>query len=705
MEIKIKNKLATVTKDGERDYTLHISQEIWREKGATEMVYLSDFLSELPRGCVFLKGVTGCGATSLALADSSNCIICLPTRNTVLSKWVIRDKKTQQIIGRNTEVFPIFGGLNDTKEELTAYINDCMSCGRAVKIVCTYDQMERLYYRLIGQRFSNGKWVFDNSPSALCININLYRLYIDEVHQVLEDYKTPERRENIRGMLNVIARYPKDMVTCMTATPLERKYFFDEISGLDILTVDYGGFFADSPNPDKLKRNIVLRRSKSLGVDVCKIVREYRDGQQFGNCHIFINSVNFIAERVIKPLMKQYGDFNVFKDKIRIVCGENESNIQKIRKAVAETFKDKDVLGKTPDEVDNVIMEQMKQYRVFGKFVQSINSETRKVNFYTKTAWLGADVFDKNGQIYIVSDGARKSTMADISTQYIQILGRIRDSSNSKVIHIYSDNRYLNEDGKCQFLEDMTERERKRNIWREHLQNLVEEGIDDTTDGTNRETLESKYYLTFDKRKNEWVYDKYLQWNDEISYKVVHEDYRSGANLTKAMVQNGLTDVEDKPMESEKIKKKSTTRTSFKKLYLEYVTLRNGNQNTLFADVNAMINLLETREPYLFDAYEMDKRHDFRLVRALNYKRNAVISNIKIERNSGHENDIKSNIKKNFRVGVLYSTADKKNKLATIENKLHLKQKIKLEEYCKTESVVKRVNGKPERLTKIIEWI
>ena len=705
MEIKIKNKLATVTKDGERDYTLHISQEIWREKGATEMVYLSDFLSELPRGCVFLKACTGCGATSLALADSSNCIICLPTRNTVLSKWVIRDKKTQKIIGRNTEVFPIFGGLNDTKEELTAYINDCMSCGRAVKIVCTYDQMERLYYRLIGQRFSNGKWVFDNSPSALCINVYGYRLYIDEVHQVLEDYKTPERRENIRGMLDVITKFPKDMVTCMTATPLERKYFFDEISGLDILTVDYGGFFADSPNPDKLKRNIVLRRSKSLGVDVCKIVREYLDGQQFGNCHIFINSVNFIAERVIKPLMKQYSDFNVFKDKIRIVCGENESNIQKIRKAVAATFKDKDVLGKTPDEVDNVIMEQMKQYAVFGKFVQSINSETRKVNFYTKTAWLGADVFDKNGQIYIVSDGARKSTMADISTQYIQILGRIRDSSNSKVIHIYSDNRYLNEDGKCQFLEDMTDRERKRNIWREHLQNLVEEGIDDTTDGTNRETLESKYYLTFDKRKNEWVYDKYLQWNDEISYKVVHEDYRSGANLTKAMVQNGLTDVEDKPMESEKIKKKSTTRTSFKKLYLEYVTLRNGNQNTLFADVDSMVNLLEIREPYLRDAYEMDKRHDFRLIKALNYKRNAVISNIGIERNSGHENDIKTNIKKHFRVGVLYSTADKKNKLATIENKLHLKQKIKLEEYCKTESIVKRVNGKPERLTKIIEWI
>ena len=375
-----------------------------------------------------------------------------------------------------------------------------------------------------------------------------------------------------------------------------------------------------------------------------------------------------------------------------------------IRKAVAATFKDKDVLGKTPDEVDNVIMEQMKQYAVFGKFVQSINSETRKVNFYTKTAWLGADVFDKNGQIYIVSDGARKSTMCDISTQYIQILGRIRDSANKKVIHLYSDNRYLNEDGKCQFLEDMTDRETQRNNWLDMLQYGIDKGLNDTSEGSNREMLESKYYLTFDKRENKWRYDKYLQWNDEISYKVVHEDYRSGANLTKAMVQNGLTDVEDKPMESEKIKKKSTTRTSFKKLYLEYVTLRNGNQNTLFADVDSMVNLLEIREPYLRDAYEMDKRHDFRLVRALNSKRNAVISNIKIERNSGHENDIKSNIKKNFRVGVLYSTADKKNKLATIENKLHLKRKIKLEEYCKTESIVKRVKGKPERLTKIIEW-
>lgn len=705
MEIKIKDKLANVTKDGERDYTLHISQAIWNNKGATEMVYLSDFLCELPRGCVFLKSCTGCGATSLALSDSSNCIICLPTRNTVLSKWVVRDKKTQKIIAYNTEVFPIFGGLNDTKEELTAYIGDCMSNGRSVKIVCTFDQVERLYYRLIGQRFSNGKWVFDNSPSALCININKYRLYIDEVHQVLEDYKTPERRENIRGMLNVIAKYPKEMVTCMTATPLERKYFFDEISNLDVLTVDYGGFFANSPNPEKLKRNIVLRRSKSLGVDVCKIVREYIDGKQFGNCHIFINSVNFIAERVLKPLMKQYGDFNVFKDNIRIVCGENESNVQKIRKAVAATFKDKDVLGKTPDEVEGVIMEQMKQYAVYGDFVQSINSETRKVNFYTKTAWLGADVFDKNGQIYIISDGARKSTMCDISTSYIQILGRIRDSLNSKVIHIYSDNRYLDENGKCQFLEDMADRETQRNKWLGILQTAIDNGVDDTNDIMNRETLESKYYLTFDKRENKWRYDKYLQWNDEISYKVVHEDYRSGANLTKAMVQNGLTDVEMKPMESEKLKRKSNSRTTFKKLYDEYVMLRNGVQDSLFADVDSMINLLEIREPYLREAYEMDKRHNFKLVKALNYNRRAIISNIEIERNNGHENDIKTNVKRHFRVGVLYSTSDKKNKLATIENKLHLKRKIKLEDYCKTESVVKRVNGKPERLTKIVEWI
>ena len=117
MEIKIKNKLATVTKDGERDYTLHISQEIWREKGATEMVYLSDFLSELPRGCVFLKTITGCGATALALADSSNCIICLPTRNTVLSKWVIRDKKTQKI-----RLIPYYAWGNRGKSEMTVWI-------------------------------------------------------------------------------------------------------------------------------------------------------------------------------------------------------------------------------------------------------------------------------------------------------------------------------------------------------------------------------------------------------------------------------------------------------------------------------------------------------------------------------------------------------------------------------------------------------
>ena len=138
-----------------KDYTINLDESLWDGKSDNDMVYLSDFLDELPQGCVFLKGVTGCGATTLALRDYNNCIIALPTRNTVMSKWVRRDDVSKEIISYDNSVLPIYAGLNDTKEHLFNYLNIRITFNDPIKIVCTYDQLEKVVMRLRGYKKEN----------------------------------------------------------------------------------------------------------------------------------------------------------------------------------------------------------------------------------------------------------------------------------------------------------------------------------------------------------------------------------------------------------------------------------------------------------------------------------------------------------------------------------------------------------------------
>lgn len=686
------------------NYTIELSESLWDGKKDTDMVYLSDFLQELPNNCVFLKGVTGCGATSLALADRSHCIIALPTRNTVQSKWVIRDKGTREIIGYDNDIFPIYGGFNDTKDALIKYLNS-RSKEHPIKIVCTYDQVERLYMRLTGKiEDGKGGYVQDEAQNALCVNATKFRLYVDEIHQVLDDYKTPERRASIRGLLRTIAIFNKhENTTCITATPLERKYFFDEIKDLRVINVDYEGFFAKNPRYEDYRRKVDLRKCGYLAPAVIKIVREHLEGRAFGNAHIFVNSVDFIAKKILKPLMEEYADFDTFRDDIRVVCGDTETNEKKIKKAVSALFKDKDVISianeiNVATEVDNAIMEQMREYAYYGDFVASINSPTKKVNFYTKTAWLGADVFDKTGQIYIVSDGARKHTMADISTAYIQILGRIRDSQNNKVIHLYSENRYISEDGEelTAFEKDMENRDRKRIKYKEFAENLTKE---EKKEILKLDVLESACYLALDEETGNLEYDKYLKWNDEISYKIVNGQYRNGANMTKEMLKNGWDVSENDETQAEKLKRKANTRVTFQKLYEDYARLKEGSSISLFADVPAMVELLEAREEYLHDAYHLLGDE---VVKALGYKRREIAREVEMRRNADLSANITRLLNLRIKVGETYTNAEIDAVLRSIEQKLHLKRKLKITDYYETESVLRRWEEGVSRGKKII---
>lgn len=695
------NELYTITWDDTnfKDYTIHPLPILWEGKKEYEMVYLSDFLQSLPKGCVFLKGVTGCGATSLALNDTSNCIIALPTRNTVHSKWVIRHPVTRKIIGHDNDIFPIYGGFHDTKDELIDYLNS--RAGRPAKIVCTYDQVERLVMRMIGKiEDGKGGYVQDEAQNALCINIGKYRLYVDEIHQVLFDYNTEGRTENIMGLLRTIPLFPN--VTCITATPLERRYFFDEISKLDVVTVDYKGFFKASNKEADFENKVDLVPCKYLANAVRNVVISHLEGKAFGNAHIFVNDVSFISEQILKPLMEKYADFNVFREDIRVVCGDYETNKTKVKKAVSALFSSREVLENAhklnmAEEVDNAIIEQMKDYANYGEFVSSINSPAKKINFYTKTAWLGADVFDKTGQIYIVSDDAKEHTLVDISTSYIQILGRIRDSQNRRAKHLHrqGEHRYLSEEGRASaYEEDMQNREKNR----KDLQRWFSENKELAL-MIGGKKMKTECYLRYDKETESLVYDKYIQYADEIAYQTIKGDYSSIPNITKAMAQKNIkVAIQEDESEAEKLKRNSSARTTFQKMFEEYAQIRKGGYVSMFSDVGAMCATLEAKEPYLRDAYDLLGED---MVRALGYKRREIAKEVEMRRTADLSTKITSLLNLRIKVGEAYTKAEIDTILGAIEQKLHLKRKLKITDYYDTESVVVRVGDKTQRMKKI----
>lgn len=698
--------------DQDGNANIYIPKKLWEEKvKADKPVYLSDFMDRLPLGkCLFLKSVTGAGATTLALQDPQHSIIALPTRNTVQSKYVIRDKETNKIIGYNTDLFCIYSGFNDKISDLKKYLDERAKEQAPVKIVCTYDQVEKLTLRLIGKEINeNGDYVdADNAP--IWVDINDYRLFIDEVHQVLEDYVDDRRNMNIRGMLRVMSLYKN--VCCITATPLRKEHTLYEIRNFPIYRVIY---------PTMPQRKIVKKWCPRIGNSVESIVLDYLEGRAVGNAHIFVNSVKFIGQ-IISGIKNKIPDFNVtdYQEKIRVICGDNEINEKEIRAAVTSLIGKRDFISfmksvsdsgdkiNVATEIEKSIARQVTNLYGVESFIDTINSPAKKINFYTKSSWLGADVFDKQAQIFIVTDGARKQTMIDVSTSLIQILGRIRDSRNNKAYLLLSQNRYLlneDEDIETQYQRDLEEREKNAKDFFEFLEKnpLLAKKID-------AETRKSQCYIMYNKRTGKYEKDDYLRMYDEISFRILQGDYRSSANLSAKLVEVGF-EVEEENENNEPLKaikekvKNPNTKITFERIYTEYARLRDGNglmQASLFeADPKALLATFEALEPYVKGAYEYLGTEK---VKALRYHRKDIVTLVDKEVKRKSEKDIRRNLAYRIKVGNTYLNSEIDNILRVVESTLHLEERtLKISDYYEVMNTSKRdENGKPAGAKKIV---
>ncbi len=335
-----------------------INTKLYEQIDCGNKKYLSEveaFKDGLPKNCLFHKGMTGVGGTTIALNDDYPTVICLPFKSVI-------DNKVHQSMDKpgsfKYDLIHYYSGCKDedAKKKIKSSI--------VPKILVTYDSLGKL---------SN------------FINPENYNLVIDEYDCLITEYL-------YRGLAcdvvyNNYKRYKN--YTFMTATPMQKEFLTDELERIRIVEAIW-----DERDPVQILPLETSSIIKTLAIRIAECL----DNIIEGNLYIFVNSV-IIANQLIK-----YCKLN--NDNTRFIY--SDSNKTPIANGVNR--------GKTTDI-------------------------PKKINIITKTGFHGCDIDDEMGKIIVVSDGLREHTFVDVSITMPQIIGRIRNSKYSNVIHhIFSKN-------------------------------------------------------------------------------------------------------------------------------------------------------------------------------------------------------------------------------------------------------------------------
>lgn len=225
---------------------------------------IPELKNRLPENCILDKGITGCGATRLAITNDRSTLIAAPTVNLIKNK-----------MQEHADLFGVYGGV--TNQEIADYLqtHDCW------KIMATYDAIPR---------------VVDVAGTEI------YKkafLLVDEYHRLLFDYSF--RHSAIAGLLEQAPRFASK--TFLSATPIEQEFLLDELQGIPQVKIIW-------PHAEPMQ--IRLWEEASPLAAVVTLCKNAIAQQVDFNLHFFVNSVTFIG-KVIRHA-------KLTPDQVRIVC-------------------------------------------------------------------------------------------------------------------------------------------------------------------------------------------------------------------------------------------------------------------------------------------------------------------------------------------------------------------------------------------------
>jgi len=351
-----------------------------------------------------------------------------------------------------------------------------------------------------------------------------------------------------------------------------------------------------------------------------------------GNLHFFVNSVEFIKKAVEKA--------ELTPEQYKIVCANNDENIRK--------------LG-------------------IGYTIEMPSDPIKKVNFYTSTAFEGCDIYDKVGRIYIVSDANRAHTLLDISTLFIQICGRIRDSiHNNEITHIFSTTRYS---------EDLTLGE-----FIERTQKTLNKAVK-LADDTNQVPEDSRAILLSNIpyineqyvriENNRLIVDRNFANIDIVNFKITKQIYKTVITLSEELVRNGFgVSVKMVKVESaaEKVEMNPKAKISFKDLFDEYVRVKEMPMILTFDNPHYKLAVIEKANPLIKEAFDKLGKEK---VAELKYVQTNIKRELLKQLDTSNEYKIVKMINSCFAYHVAIPNVTVKEKIQEIYNTLEIKRTAK----------------------------
>lgn len=245
-------------------------------------------LEDLPHNCIFNKVITGCGGTTIAITNSENYVIAVPTKELIVNKIGKSDAGESD----NKNLFGLFGGFDNTlKSKLKKYLKK----DGVKKIICTYDKLAKLSEYL--------------NPAD-------FRLLVDEYHCLLKAYSY--RDAAIDGVLDSFKQYKS--FCFMSATPIQAEFSPSCLNGVPVIVADWS--YTDTLIVSLEKTNHPYQKASNY-------IKAYKrdgyieiNGKKSYEAFFFINSVTDI-----KAILDHC---DLANNEVRIICADTESNRSKL---------------------------------------------------------------------------------------------------------------------------------------------------------------------------------------------------------------------------------------------------------------------------------------------------------------------------------------------------------------------------------------
>lgn len=347
--------------------------------------YLEDYKELEPKifqygTCILNKYVTGCGATTMFLADPLPTILCSPRKALMYCKAKAKRFKGRIYLFRN-EKDPDNASVIDLENRMMAYIRDCDMKRVPPKILVSYDSFKHVAQRLL----EDG-------------TLGRYQIIVDEFQALFTDSEFKggvdiEFLENLQGKDN--------RIIFMSATPYLETYLnqLPEFQSLPYIELKW-------PQSSLSATNIVKKEYDNgrPGDTVKGIIQKYRNEGYFEEKihhgqHVFAREALFFMNNVkaISGIVTANG---LTPEDTTIICAYTDKNKATLKKINFE-------IGEPPLEDD----------------------PRKPFTFVTKCSFEGADFYSQ-AYTYIFSNVTVKSMAVDISLDLKQIMGRQRDDSN-----------------------------------------------------------------------------------------------------------------------------------------------------------------------------------------------------------------------------------------------------------------------------------